>query len=150
MRIPKETAILQAFRAPRILSYNYHPDRVRLRSQHPHLAIFHPNNPDAPRNPFSLEYRTQNRSKAEGEKTFSMEVFTHSTTKAVVRRWVARRVKVAIKRQMNRDSRAAKLKGHLSIHTFAPIIQASGEDVAREVNEILRKCQGKRNFHNAK
>ena len=79
-----------------------------------------------------------------------MEVFTHSTHKAVVRRWVARRVKVAIKRQMNRDSRAAQLKGHLSVHTFAPIVQASGDDVAREVNEVLRRCQGKAAFRNAK
>lgn len=80
---------------------------------------------------------------------FTLEVHSNYLPfRAVVRRWAARRVRVAIKRQAQIEDGAGhpSLSGHLVIYAFAPLVEASGEAVMNEARNIIAACRD-RNSH---
>lgn len=132
-----------ALKAPRILSYSFRA-YVQHRGQSVYQATLSypaPGQTTSPHTPTAT-----NRNVYRSSNCFTLEVLTNSLPyTAVVRRWAARRVRVAIKKQADIESRTglSRLTGHLIVHTFDPLIRASGEDVMNEAKSIIADCREK-------
>ena len=134
-----------ALKAPRLLSFSFRP-YIHYRGQTVYSVALHLNGPPRGQPPSPLTRSAINRNVYPSSDCFTLEVQTNPLPyAAVVRRWAARRVRVAIKKQANVESRAAitHLKGHLVVFTLRPLIKASGADVVNEAINIIAACREK-------